>query len=101
VKRKYNLRVVSRAELEALPTKALLGRLKRLYECEQEPADSDLDPGELAALEALGGINFKSEPQWRAAFKDVKAVLATREPVQPPAERQAEPRQERHGRRDR
>ena len=101
MKRRRNIPVLSRAELEALPTKALLGRLKRLYECEQQPAATDLDPEELAAVEAKGGISFKSEPQWRDAFKDVKTVLATREPVPTPAERRAEPRRERHGRRDR
>ena len=101
MKRRRNLPVVERAELERLPTKALLGRLQRLRELEDEPGHSDLDPQELAELEALGGINFKSEPQWRAAIEDLKAVLATREHVPRAAERRARPRQERHGRRDR
>ena len=99
--KRRNIPVISRSELERLPTKALLGRLKRLHECEQEPAASDLDPDELAAVEARGGISFKSEPQWRSAFADLKEILATREHVPRPAERRAEPRKERHGKRDR
>ncbi len=96
--RRRNLPVVERAELKRLPTKVLLARLQLLRECEDEPAATDLEPDELAAVEAAGGISFKCEPQWRAAYEDLKAVLATREHVPRPAERPLEPRGQRHGR---
>ncbi len=68
--------VMSREQLEALPTRAVLGRLQRLRRCEQSPGESDLSAEELARLVP---IRFKSTPEWQAAVADVKAVLATRE----------------------
>lgn len=78
MKRRRNIPVIPRVELEALPTKRLLGRLKALRLCEESVQDSDLDPTEIAALD---GINFKDEPQWREAYQDLKATLASREHV--------------------
>ena len=88
MKKQRNIRVLPREELEALPTEALLGRLARLRSLEQSAADSDLDPHE---LEALHGINFKDEAEWRDAYMDLKAVLATREHVPRPAEQPPTP----------
>ncbi len=67
--------VMPREQLERLPTKAVLGRLVRLRECEQSPETSDLEADELTEVVP---IRFKSDPQWTAAWNDVKAVLATR-----------------------
>lgn len=61
-----------------MTTRALLGRLQRLRECEDSPACSDLSPEEISAST---GILFKSDPQWSLAYDEVKQILATREHV--------------------
>jgi len=63
-------------ELEALSTKQLLARLRRLHECEESLALSDRD-----VADDLGGIEFKQSQEWIAAFQDVKQVLSRREHV--------------------
>ena len=70
--------VLGRTSLESLSTKQLLGRLGRLRFCEESADLSDLTPREIAL--ALG-ILFKRTPEWRAAYADLKEVLATREHV--------------------
>ena len=67
---------IERSALEALSTKALLGRLQRLRECEESPEFSDMTKEEIAAAP---GILFKRSAEWSVAYSDVKAVLATRE----------------------
>jgi hypothetical protein len=74
---KRALQPISREQLEALPTGALLARLKRLRWCEESPDWSDLSEAEIES--ALHLILFKTEPAWRGALADVKAVLSTRE----------------------
>lgn len=64
------------AELEALSTTQLLGRLKRLRECEESLALSDRD-----VADDSGSIEFKQSPEWISAFRDVKQVLSRREHV--------------------
>jgi hypothetical protein len=78
--------VISREQLEALPTRAVLGRLERLRRCELSPGDSDLSAEELAHV---APIRFKSTPEWRTAVDDAKAVLATRENLPSGPERTA------------
>ncbi len=73
------LPVVDRAELEQMPTGALLARLKRLRWCEEGENNSELLPHELAMVE--GKILYKNDPLWKAAYSDLKAILATREHV--------------------
>ena len=68
---------MKRQELEALPTGALLARLKRLRWCEESRADSDLSDGEIRS--AAGSIIFKEDAAWRAAYAELKEVLAGRE----------------------
>ena len=63
-------------ELEALSTKQLLGRLKRLRECEESLALFDRD-----IADDSGCIEFKQSPEWISAFHDVKQVLSRREHV--------------------
>jgi hypothetical protein len=63
-------------ELEALSTKQLLGRLRRLHECEESLALSDRD-----VANDSGCIEFKQSAEWIAAFRDVKQVLSRREHV--------------------
>ncbi|MDB6064698.1 MAG: hypothetical protein JWR26_906 [Pedosphaera sp.] len=67
-----------------MPTKQLLGRLRSLQRCEEAAALSDLTQAEIAASE---GILFKDSAQWRKAYDDLKAVLATREHVSSSTER--------------
>ena len=66
----------SLAELEALSTKQLLGRLKQLHQCEESLALSDRD-----VADDSGRIEFKQSPEWVSAFYDVKQVLSRREHV--------------------
>lgn len=66
---------LTREQLEALPTKALLGRLKRLYNCEESFEFSDKDESEVDA----NTIQFKDTPQWQRAYKELKEVLSIRE----------------------
>ena len=70
---------MARLELEALPTGALLARLKRLRWCEESKGESDLSDEEVGSVAGL--ILFKEEGAWRAAYSDLKEVLASREHV--------------------
>lgn len=71
------LALVPMQALEALPTGALLARLARLRHCEETQERSDLSQQEIAAASHL--ILFKSDPRWRTAYSDLKALLAARE----------------------
>ena len=66
----------SLAELDALSTKQLLGRLKQLHQCEESLALSDRD-----VVDDSGRIEFKQSPEWVSAFRDVKQVLSRREHI--------------------
>ncbi len=74
---KRALPVMERAELEQMPTGALLARLKRLRWCEDDPEYSDILPDELAKVE--GQILYKCDTLWKTAYSDLKEILATRE----------------------
>jgi hypothetical protein len=67
---------MSLIELKALSTKQLLGRLRRLRECEESLALSDRD-----VADDSGRIEFKQSPEWISAFRDVKQVLSHRKHV--------------------
>lgn len=67
---------MSLAELEALPTRQLLARLRRLNECEDSLTLSDRD-----VADASGRIEFKQSQEWVAAHYAVKQVLSRREHV--------------------
>lgn len=73
------VRPMSRLELEALPTGALLARLKRLRWCEEGREDSDLSDDQVES--AAGLILFKRDPAWSGAYEELKSVLADREHV--------------------
>ena len=68
---------MARPELEALPTGALLARLKRLRWCEESRAANDLADEEVDSV--AGSILFKEDAAWQAAYADLKEVLASRE----------------------
>ena len=68
------------SELETWKTRKLLVRLKRLRWCYEEVAAAeDYYPHELAAVEDK--ILFKTDPRWKQAYREVKAILATREHI--------------------
>ena len=64
-------------ELERLHTGTLLTRLQLLRGLHERPEDSDLYKEEIVQL--VDVIAFKNTEEWRLAYADVKAVLATRE----------------------
>lgn len=66
------------AELEALPTKQLLARLKGLHQYEQSFALSDRDNND---YDTSGSIEFKETAEWTAAYDHLKRVLARREHI--------------------
>ncbi|HEY1427479.1 MAG TPA: hypothetical protein VGF50_12470 [Caulobacteraceae bacterium] len=70
---------LTRAETERLSTPALLARLERLGWCEESAETSELTAEEIAAATHL--ILFKSDAAWRAAYADLKELLAGREPI--------------------
>jgi hypothetical protein len=92
---------LTRDELEAMHTGSLLQRLKQLHECEESFELSDMYPEEVPE----GQIVFKSSEEWKHAYQEVKAVLASREHVPGGAERAARRRRSgrsrARGRRDR
>lgn len=72
--------------LGAMPTKVLLGRLRRLLRCEESSEFSDASPDEIAETV---GIVFKNTPEWELAHGEVKAALAARAHVLRAPERRA------------
>jgi len=74
------------SHLEAMSSRQLLARLARLRFCEDLSHGSDLTPAEIAASD---GILFKDTAEWRAAYTDLKRVLASREHVPRPAKRKS------------
>lgn len=84
--REAGVAVLSRAELEGMSTRELLGRLERLRRCEEDPSMSDMTPIEVSEA---NGIVFKSDPAWRTALDDLHDALAGRGHVSSGQERQA------------
>lgn len=70
---------ISVAQLEEMPTAALLARLTRLRWCEESRSASDLTADEIASVE--GQILFKDDPAWHAAWEDLKMILSRREHI--------------------
>lgn len=72
--------ILPQAALEAMPTRQLLARLRSLHRCEECPLLSDLSADETQALPD-NKLFFKSSQAWKAAYAEVKAILAGREHV--------------------
>jgi hypothetical protein len=70
--------ILSQDSLLSLPTRQLLGRLQALQRCEESRLLSDCGADEVLLEEQ---IFFKDTSAWKAAYAEVKAVLATREHV--------------------
>lgn len=69
---------MSTGELEALSTKQLLTRLRRLHRCE---ASSVLSDRGARYHDPPGSIEFKNTADWTAAYHQLKEILARREHV--------------------
>ena len=69
---------MSENEMEALPTKRLLARLKTLHQCEQSLVLSDRHSDEYISSEL---IEFKESSQWIAEHNSLKKVLSKREHI--------------------
>ncbi len=70
------IKPLSLAQLEKLPTKRLLARLKQLHQCEESISLSDR-----AGERNASGELFKDSPEWMAANEQIKGLLAKREHV--------------------
>ena len=82
--------VVSRMtkfELEAMHTGSLLARLQQLRECEESYDWTDHLPSEIELLKSDGRIHVKDSDIWVEAYRDLKAILDTREHFASKAER--------------
>ena len=76
---KRALQPIEPEQLETMPTKALLARLKRLRWCEESRECSDLSDEEVASAAHL--IVFKADPAWNSAYADIRKVLDARDHV--------------------
>jgi hypothetical protein len=65
------------AQLEKLPTKRLLARLKQLHQCQESVSVSDR-----AGERNASGEVFKDSPEWIEAYGQIKRLLAKREHVE-------------------
>ncbi len=70
---------MSEKEMEALPTKRLLERLKTLHQCEQSLVLSDRNSNEYISSEF---IEFKESSQWIAEYNSLKKILSKREHIE-------------------
>ncbi|GEM_PF-1081588 len=69
------IQLLNREQLKVLPTKALLGRLRRLHQCEESFVLSDKDESEICS----NTIQFKDTSEWQTAYKELKEILKSRE----------------------
>ncbi len=69
---------MSKSDLEALPTKRLLARIKRLHKCEESLVLSDR---EISKYKSSGYIEFKESPEWIAEYNNLKNILSQREHI--------------------
>ncbi len=69
---------MKRNDLEALPTKRLLARLKQLQHCEESLALSDR---EIIEYQPSEFIEFKESPEWITEYKTLKEILGQRKHI--------------------
>jgi len=72
--------IISKDELESMHTGSLMSRRKALLRCEESFRLSDQYGYEPEPDPSLY-IEFKNTQQWKHAYDELKAVLATRENV--------------------
>jgi hypothetical protein len=73
------LLIIPKEALEKKNTKSLLGYLKRLQQCEESFAVSDMDVN--VDLIENEHIYFKETNKWNTTFTIVKSILANRENI--------------------
>ena len=80
-----------------MTTRGLLGHLERLRKCEESLERSDIGGSQPvpADYDPVSFIYFKSDPRWVEQHDEVKRLLATRDHVPRPAERQGRGRPKR------
>jgi hypothetical protein len=78
-KKSRKLHPMSVSELQKLPTKRLLARLKRLHICEECFESSDR-VGIYENLDNL--IEFKNTSEWKTEYQNIKEILAKREHIE-------------------
>ena len=69
---------MSKDELEKLPTKRLLARLRQLQRCEKSLALSDQNVSEYKSSEL---IEFKDSAEWISEYTKMKDILSQREHI--------------------
>ena len=68
------------SQLENMQTRELLGRLERLHWCYEDiDGARDYEATELSGVKHK--ILFKTDPRWKLAYSDVKAILSEREHI--------------------
>lgn len=70
---------MTKEKMEALPTKRLLARLKRLHQCEQSLSLSDREQN---VYVFSGFIEFKESPEWISEYNTLKEILSKREHIE-------------------
>lgn len=76
------MKILSRQEMEKLPTKRLLAyksRLLRVSDGQCDCGDSGCNHNRERLLEI--GVFIKSSPQWKELYNTVKEILNTREHI--------------------
>ena len=69
---------MSKDELEKLPAKRLLARLRQLQRCEETLALSDQNFSE---YKFSGLIEFKDSAEWISEYTEMKGILSQREHI--------------------
>ena len=78
--KKSAIEPIPKSTLETMPTKALLGRLRRLRQCADSPEAKLWTPREYQLTKDW--IIFKETEIWQTAWEDLKGVLSKREHVE-------------------
>lgn len=82
--------IISKDELRSMPTGTLLSRRTNLLKCEESFECSDrFGYEEKPEPKKTGFIEFKDQPTWSQAYKEVKDILSEREHLPSAEERRA------------
>ena len=84
------VKIIPKSELHSMPTGPLVRRRTDLLKCEESFESSDRYGYEEPPEPHINGfIEFKDQPCWSKAYKEVKDILADREHLPTAAERKA------------
>lgn len=70
---------IEKEQLESIPTKRLLARLKSLHQCEISFELSDREESERGLN--VGQIEFKESEEWQKEYENIKEILSKREHI--------------------